>query len=381
MEETRYSIVISLFDHNAALSLPRTTSPSALLPSTSTGLPAATQEALRLNSAKLVLPSHFWNPLPATAPLPTLPSTLPISPPASPKESQVSNAGIAGTRTTIPSNGISSENRGAYIPSIRTAELYVPSRQDVEKQVAQLDFRFGPLFVDWIERPRAMNSTTAGSDSSLPSTSALPPSSTSGNEGRSGRTALNWGIIHLYREAGVSPTPSTPTEKTRAQAEDDGTIVAVILVPGNISVAAFLEFISPALDGVMHLRMLRDSSPNRNLVIIRFKKASEADQFRRMYMGKAFSDSAQSELCQVVPISSVKLKSSSTPPFSFPYTTGNESTSEVVELPNCPICLERLDASISGLITVSCGHVHHCACLLRWGDSRWVVLRFNSESS
>lgn len=44
----------------------------------------------------------------------------------------------------------------------------------------------------------------------------------------------------------------------------------------------------------------------------------------------------------------------------------------MVELPNCPICLERLDGNVSGLITVSCGHDFHCRCLLKWGDSRYV---------
>lgn len=79
----------------------------------------------------------------------------------------------------------------------------------------------------------------------------------------------------------------------------------------------------------------------------------------------------QSELCQVVPISSIKLNSTTTPPFTFPYTASSEAeSSNLVELPTCPICLERLDGTHSGLITVSCGHTHHCTCLLRWGDSR-----------
>lgn len=44
-----------------------------------------------------------------------------------------------------------------------------------------------------------------------------------------------------------------------------------------------------------------------------------------------------------------------------------------VELPSCPVCLERLDSEISGLVTVQCDHRFHCQCLARWTDSRFVA--------
>ena len=40
------------------------------------------------------------------------------------------------------------------------------------------------------------------------------------------------------------------------------------------------------------------------------------------------------------------------------------------ELPTCPVCLERMDAAVTGLVTVPCSHTFHCACLSKWGDSR-----------
>lgn len=42
------------------------------------------------------------------------------------------------------------------------------------------------------------------------------------------------------------------------------------------------------------------------------------------------------------------------------------------ELPTCPVCLERMDSAVTGLITVPCSHTFHCACLSKWGDSRCV---------
>jgi hypothetical protein len=83
----------------------------------------------------------------------------------------------------------------------------------------------------------------------------------------------------------------------------------------------------------------------------------------------------QSEICHVVSISSIKLKTSSTPPFTFPYSPSELTASSdlrLVELPTCPVCLETLDSRYTGLVQIPCSHEYHAHCLLRWGDSRCV---------
>lgn len=92
-----------------------------------------------------------------------------------------------------------------------------------------------------------------------------------------------------------------------------------------------------------------------------------------MYNGRSYHDTQDSEVAQVVPISSIQLKATSNPPFTFPYVSpdidgGGDDKS--VELPTCPICLERLDVQVSGLVQILCQHSYHCHCLLKWGDSR-----------
>jgi BRCA1-associated protein len=93
-----------------------------------------------------------------------------------------------------------------------------------------------------------------------------------------------------------------------------------------------------------------------------------------MYNGRPYHDTKDSEVAQVVPISSIQLKSSSNPPFTFPSTPQIEESqgkaNDEVELPTCPICLERLDVNVSGLVQILCQHSYHCSCLLKWGDSR-----------
>ena len=48
----------------------------------------------------------------------------------------------------------------------------------------------------------------------------------------------------------------------------------------------------------------------------------------------------------------------------------------LVEVPSCPICLERLDSSASGMLTTICDHTFHCTCLARWSNLNCPVCRY-----
>lgn len=45
------------------------------------------------------------------------------------------------------------------------------------------------------------------------------------------------------------------------------------------------------------------------------------------------------------------------------------------ELPTCPVCLERMDESVDGVLTILCNHAFHANCLIKWGDSTCPVCR------
>lgn len=45
------------------------------------------------------------------------------------------------------------------------------------------------------------------------------------------------------------------------------------------------------------------------------------------------------------------------------------------ELPTCPVCLERMDESVDGVLTILCNHAFHADCLLKWGDATCPVCR------
>jgi BRCA1-associated protein len=41
----------------------------------------------------------------------------------------------------------------------------------------------------------------------------------------------------------------------------------------------------------------------------------------------------------------------------------------MTELPICTVCLERMDESVDGILTILCNHSFHGACLAKWGDT------------
>lgn len=51
------------------------------------------------------------------------------------------------------------------------------------------------------------------------------------------------------------------------------------------------------------------------------------------------------------------------------------------ELPPCPVCLERLDEHISGVVTTVCNHVFHADCLQRWAGASCPVCRYAGGGS
>lgn len=55
-------------------------------------------------------------------------------------------------------------------------------------------------------------------------------------------------------------------------------------------------------------------------------------------------------------------------------------TPALVELPTCPVCLERMDES-TGLLTILCQHVFHCNCLEKWHGSGCPVCRYTQNDT
>ncbi|KAJ1678906.1 hypothetical protein EV182_003113 [Spiromyces aspiralis] len=192
----------------------------------------------------------------------------------------------------------------------------------------------------------------------------------------------------------------------------------------------FITFTGQYQSTISHFRVIRDlSTPNRYMVLLFFESRQDADTFHHFYNGRTFSP-LEPELCHVVYLESavcqmvehklptwysllgeagtadqsagndsstadhrviekiVPLKELTLHPRHIPRPPRDQrqgsqdrgNGQEFVELPTCPVCLERLDCTVSGLLTIICQHTFHCRCLSMWGDGNCPVCRYTQMS-
>ncbi|KAI9839722.1 MAG: hypothetical protein M1838_004276 [Thelocarpon superellum] len=247
-------------------------------------------------------------------------------------------------------------------------------------------------------------------------------------------TELGWGIVHLYRdveetpglydEVGHAPVPATAVahpsrplgaDEAKQVADEDCTTLCILAVPSYLAPSDFLGFVGESTrEMVSHFRMIRTARTNRYMVLMKFRSPKKAKQWRKEWNGKVFN-SMEPETCHVVFVKSIEFQTPGQRPdaSSFPDITNDPftpataathgagpggsvplpSTSSVspatslttkplapptpalVELPTCPVCLERMDET-TGLLTILCQHVFHCACLQKWRGSGCPVCRY-----
>lgn len=137
------------------------------------------------------------------------------------------------------------------------------------------------------------------------------------------------------------------------------------------------------------------TTPNRSIVLLKFRDPLQASDFLVIFTGRAFSTLDSRETCHPIRIHHLVMhqvdndRSTSTttaiPAFpssvyasrakQLPELLNGVAAIDRVELPSCPVCLERLDSTVTGLVTLPCAHTFDCDCLRKWGDSRCPVCR------
>ncbi|KAJ1706746.1 RING and UBP finger domain protein [Aspergillus flavus AF70] len=196
--------------------------------------------------------------------------------------------------------------------------------------------------------------------------------------------------------------------------DDDCTTLCILAVPSYMSPSDFLGFVGEAsMDDVSHFRMIRTARANRYMVLLKFRSGKKAKEWQKEWNGKVFN-SMEPETCHVVFVKSVEVQvvdsqaqhggtathqntllshSATSPQRATISSTGQSSsipsatlstrplappTPALVELPTCPVCLERMDET-TGLLTIICQHVFHCTCLQKWKGSGCPVCRYTQD--
>ncbi|KAG0648642.1 RING finger [Hyphodiscus hymeniophilus] len=287
-----------------------------------------------------------------------------------------------------------------------------------DQHIAAQDYRFGQLRVESVdivemddnsERPgvrrgKSIINTADGMSAGLAANDS-PVRVTRGRfeqlEGKN--TEAGWGIVHLYRDGEETPElngsadQSYSTIASAALAEgdeekgkaeelaEDCTTLCVPAVPTYLTYNDFLGFAGKkAIEEISHFRMVMTGRSNRYMVLMKFRSSKAARRWQAEYDGKLFIE-MEPETCHVLFVKSITLQAPTT---SFPELSPHDPftpsthlkpfpppTHSLVELPTCPVCLERMDDT-TGLLTILCQHLFHCACLQKWRGRGCPVCRF-----
>ncbi|WVQ90343.1 hypothetical protein IAS59_004121 [Cryptococcus gattii] len=234
-----------------------------------------------------------------------------------------------------------------------------------------------------------------------------------------GISSLGTGVVHLFRHApppsliaDIDNHPFGSSSRSAGEASneqgwsgesaegEDGSLIAILAVPAWMRPADFLEFIGgwgTCLEGV---RMIREATtPNRSIVLLKFRDPLQAQDFTVIFTGRGFSTLDTRETCHPIRIHHLVLhkldqdqamsqkNAVAIPAFpssvyasrakQLPELLSGVPTEKRYELPSCPVCLERLDSTVTGLVTLPCAHTFDCDCLRKWGDSRCPVCRLS----
>uniref|UniRef100_A0A8D8ZKI0 BRCA1-associated protein n=1 Tax=Cacopsylla melanoneura TaxID=428564 RepID=A0A8D8ZKI0_9HEMI len=166
------------------------------------------------------------------------------------------------------------------------------------------------------------------------------------------------GILHLYKENKL-----TSIENASEQCQT----VCILAVPSTMTCHDLLTFTASCAEQIKHIRIVRDGSLNQYMALITFRSHNSAAEFFTSYNGIPFSSLEPDLCCHLVFISRIEIlaESSHLPP-----------PASCTELPTCPVCLERMDESVDGILTILCNHSFHAGCLLKWGDTSCPVCRY-----
>ena len=142
-------------------------------------------------------------------------------------------------------------------------------------------------------------------------------------------------------------------------------ISGMLGVPAKHKTPDLLQFTAPCHSELEMMRIIHDGSPNQYMVLLRFRCQSSADEFYQAFNGVPYN-SFEPEVCSLAYVSKVDSVEESQ------YYPLKDHT----ELPVCSICLERMDESISTVLTILCNHAFHGQCLAQWADTTCPVCRY-----
>lgn len=183
------------------------------------------------------------------------------------------------------------------------------------------------------------------------------------------RTCCSLRKIHVQEISVVELHVVTPLHFVATVQEPDTTSVCVLAVPGDMGAGEFCRFLSSYMPLMVSMRMVRREQVAKGtcLAAIDFKDAATAKDFVRHYNGRPFNEIEPEIICRAVFTTAVEIHQPDDDASAPSAGTPIKAPPGHVELPTCPVCLDRLDADVSGVVTTVC--LHLCPVVPAWEPS------------
>ncbi|VDP09369.1 unnamed protein product [Heligmosomoides polygyrus] len=202
---------------------------------------------------------------------------------------------------------------------------------------------YSEVVVESLEGDKCVDATSSASDSEKAPTvvfvaASVPPEHVTYYYGNP-FVEKTEGILHFFKY-----------NDERLGREVHCRMLCMLAVPSQITLRELLLFI---------VKVIRDSTPNEYMAILKFKTHNDAVVFYDEFNGIRFN-SLEPNKCTLLFVDRIECVS------SVPATC-------LTELPTCAVCLERMDDSV---VSILCNHTFHAGCLEQWTDTTCPVCRY-----
>ncbi|CAO3634170.1 unnamed protein product [Cunninghamella blakesleeana] len=318
--------------------------------------------------------------------------------PPTPAYEYQKNTTTPSSTTEIPDNNNNNNNN-----SLHKSNTILSDDNSINPSFAYDDFRLGSIEIESIQKGNKIvpkksknnKNKNHGTSSSSSSVSIL-----------NHQSKIGYGILHLYRDQKPIHEDLMPDMLAAMNNHGElGKITCTLSVPSYMTTNDFLNFVKPFDDTVQQYIFIRDITPNKYMVIMKFKDVESAYTYHRKFNGRKFHG-MEPEICHIVFIDSItwdinlikkrkvnddvdddQIESNQKMEIQYPMLKDTLQAEHnktafkscTIELPTCPVCLERMDENITGLLGITCQHSFDCGCLEKWGKGKCYVCRFSEK--
>ncbi|KAL3310190.1 hypothetical protein Ciccas_011250, partial [Cichlidogyrus casuarinus] len=167
------------------------------------------------------------------------------------------------------------------------------------------------------------------------------------------------GIVHFYKDKHSLTSLDSNTLPS---------LICMLSVPAYLQLRDILHFIEGVQEDIEELKIVRDGKPNSYMTFLKFVSSEKALNFFNCYNGVKYT-SMDEDCCQLAFISHIEAVCSS--------VGGMFPIKDLIELPSCSVCLERLDEPVQGILTtVLCNHSFHDRCLAQMKELTCPICRY-----